>query len=282
MSTKIEWVKNPDGTKGETWNPISGCTKVSAGCKHCYAERMSKRLAGRRGYPEAPHHFDVTLHPDRLEQPLRWRKPRTVFVCSMGDLFHEDVAAHVIIHLFEIMAACPQHTFQVLTKRPERMASVLFGEEGRWFLGGNDYYPNIWMGVSAENQKAADERIPILLDTWVGTTFVSIEPMLEPIDLEAHLFNFLSQMPWSEEKVLEPKDGLRWVIVGGETGAGARPMHPEWARDIRDQCLVAGVPLFVKQMGTEYHPRGHRDLHGADMQFWPADLRIRQMPADGQ
>ena len=273
--TRIEWVTNPDGTKGETWNPVSGCTKVSAGCKNCYAERMAKRLAGRCGYPEAPHQFDVTLHPDRLEQPLRWKKSRTVFVCSMSDLFHEDVPFDYVDEIFGIMAEAPQHSFQLLTKRPERAISYISDAN----LSATNVethlvwpLPNVWLGVTAENQATADERIPLLLETPAAVRFVSCEPLLGPVRFDYEDWDRTAEY-------MEPKTYLRsytidngarrmpgidWVIVGAETGPGARPMHPDWARDIRDQCQEAGVPFFFKKMS------GRQPI--------PDDLQIREMP----
>lgn len=169
MASKIEWTD-------ETWNPITGCTKISAGCAHCYAERMARRLAGRCGYPEAPNHFDVTYHPDRMMQPTKWKKPRRVFVCSMSDLFHDDVPKHVVWAIWSRMSCTEQHTFQVLTKRPERALSVLNDLYAQHNWG--DPSPNIWLGVTAENQRAANERIPFLLQIPAAVRFVSCEPLL--------------------------------------------------------------------------------------------------------
>jgi len=266
MTTKIEWTQ-------ETWNPVTGCTPVSAGCAHCYARRMAKRLAGRFGYP-ADDPFRVTLHEDKLEQPLRWRKPSRVFVCSMGDLFHEDVPFEFIAQVWEVMYSCPLHTFQVLTKRPARMAEFLSQFEfsppemldnGLWmhapterYYGGEGDWPisNIWLGVTAENRRTADERIPILLDIQAAVRFVSIEPMLEVVDLQhIHLPYDMSFDSLAKTTVCGSGDcrelvAINWVIVGGETGPGARPMHPDWARQVRDQCVEAGVPFFFKKMGT--------------------------------
>ena len=258
--TRIEWTRSPDGTAGKTWNVVSGCTPVSEGCRNCFAKRMAKRLAGRFGYPAAPHEFDVTLHPDRLDQPLRWKKPRMIFVVSMGDLFHEDVPSKFIKHdVWNVMVDAKQHIFQLLTKRPERMLAL---------LGNHTPWPsNIWAGVSAENQEQADKRIPPLLRTPAAVHFVSLEPLLGPINLERYITD------WTDcgnrgSVALEvgydsyatslcrracPKGGegpaLSWVICGGESGPGARPMHPQWARDIRDQCQEARTPFFFKQQG---------------------------------
>ncbi len=237
MATKIEWTD-------ETWNPVTGCTKVSAGCANCYAERMARRLAGRYGYPEAPHHFDVTLHPERLEQPLRWRKPRRVFVCSMGDLFHEDVPYSWVEDILRIALWTPQHTYQILTKRPERMR-VAYRTFCQTFNEGypTKPLPNVWLGVSCENQDAADARIPPLLQTPAAVRFVSAEPLLGAIDLG--LVNEHGG-PADFARI----NGLHWLIVGGESGPGARPMHPDWARGLRDQAQTAGVPFFFKQHGA--------------------------------
>jgi len=261
MTTKIEWTHRP-GTTGETWNPVTGCTKVSEGCHRCYAERMARRLAGRYGYPEQPRHFDVTLHPDRLEEPLRWRKPRTVFVCSMGDLFHEDVPIEFIDKVFAVMALSPAHTFQVLTKRPDRMKTYLEYNKGQieyvWLVNALRHgihigqrrhleWPlaNVWCGTTAENQRTADERIPLLLQTPAAVQFVSCEPLLSHIDL----VQSVNKLHWLDKASLEP-GGIDWAIVGGESGPGARPMHPEWARSIQNQCQEAGVAFLFKQWGA--------------------------------
>jgi len=269
--TKIEWTD-------ATWNPVTGCTKFSPGCANCYAERMAKRLAGRFGYPK-DEPFKVTLHEDRITEPLKWRKPRRVFVCSMGDLFHEDVKAYDIMRIFNVMAQAKQHTFMVLTKRPERMLQVYRRlrpgntSPGPYFSiakgpnaeGQPPMLPsNIWVGVTAENQEVADKRISTLLQIPATIRFVSIEPMLGPIDLTSIPVRTLAY-PWSLQKLnwktnvltgksAEPqgpdfKQHLDWVIVGGETGPGARPMHPDWVRSIRDQCRTAGVPFFFKGWG---------------------------------
>lgn len=240
--TKIEWTD-------ETWNPVTGCTKVSAGCKHCYAEGVAKRFWGDRAFT------DVRCHPDRLGHPIRWRKPRRVFVNSMSDLFHEDVPDGFITLVFAAMAQAPWHTFQVLTKRPERALALLPGLHlpmTRQFRNFVDYekpvgpwpLPHVWLGVSVEDQDTADERIPLLLQTPAAQHIVSLEPMLGAVDLSG----YLPGMTWFNHD--EPMDKpLDWVIVGGESGPKARPMHPEWARTVRDQCVDADVPFFFKQWG---------------------------------
>lgn len=275
MPTKIEWAE-------ETWNPVTGCSPISEGCRNCYAERMSKRLAGRCGYP-ADDPFRVTLHPHKLDEPLKWKKPRRVFVCSMGDLFHEDVPDEFIARIWGIMANCLNHTFQVITKRPHRMMEWLSrvkdwegwkthnGEPpnvygGSGIIVGYNMWPlpNVWLGVTAENQQMADERIPILLETPAAVRFVSVEPMLGPVDLDLYLPFYrhpLDDDAWERNsyhlKRLYKRiqsGTLDWVICSGETGPGARPMHPDWVRSLKDQCQEAGVPFFFKQWG-EWFPR---------------------------
>jgi len=251
MSTKIDWAD-------ETWNPITGCTPISAGCRNCYAKRMAQRLAGRFGYP-ADEPFRVTLHPDKLNEPLRWRKPRRVFVCSMSDLFHEGVPNNFRAQIFDVMAAAEHHTFQILTKRPENIRDweQWMGEcwpgDSAWQVTTevlNRWPDNIWLGVTAENQAAADLRIPQLLQLPAAVRFVSCEPLLGPIDFEQ--FFALIDQDGEPYGPLCNKDGsskLSWVIAGGETGPGARPVHPDRFRAIRDQCVAAGVPFFFKQWG---------------------------------
>jgi protein gp37 len=224
--TKIEWTKNSDGTKGKTYNPVTGCTKISPGCQNCYAERMSKRLAGRCGYPKDDP-YAVTLHPDRLNEPLRWKKPSRIFVCSMSDLFHDDIPARYIFEVLDVIRKCPQHIFQVLTKRPERMRDIFK------MIDPICQYKNLWLGVTAENQEQTDKRIPVLSQTPAEIRFVSVEPMLGPVDLSRHLMY------------------LDWVICGSESGPGRRPTEISWIRSLRDQCVSAGVSFFLKQMDVD-------------------------------
>jgi len=244
MTTKIEWTD-------ETWNPITGCTPISEGCQNCYAKRMAKRLKGRYGYPDIGP-FDVVYHKNRLTRSLSWKKPRRIFVCSMGDLFHMDVRTNWIYDIFYLMAHLPQHTFIILTKRPERMSYFISKvlDKDEWPL------KNVWLGVTAENQKRADERIPFLLKIPAAVRFVSIEPILSFIDLTIYEVN-----KGKESNFLR---NLDWVICGGETGPGARPMKIEWARSLRDQCRLAGVPFFFKKVGSK--------------QETPNDLKIREWP----
>ena len=224
-ASKIEWTD-------ATWNPVTGCNKVSPGCKFCYAERLSKRLKAT-GMAKYRNAFAVTLHPDTLEIPLRWRKPRSIFVNSMSDLFHDEVPDDFIGAVFDVMTRADWHRYQVLTKRPERVAS----------LNSTLLWPaQIWQGVSVENQDYA-HRIDLLRDTAATVKFLSLEPLLGPLP-NLNL------------------EGIDWVIVGGESGPGARPMQPDWARDIRDQCLDAGVPFHFKQWGGVFKKRNGRELDG--------------------
>ncbi|OCB15110.1 DUF5131 family protein [Mycobacterium intracellulare] len=247
-NTGIEWTD-------ATWNPVTGCDKVSAGCDHCYAETIAHRFDGTRQFPNG---FRVTLRPERLGQPLRWRRPRRIFVNSMSDLFHDQVPDDYIAQVFAVMTVARQHTFQILTKRHARMRSLV----GRGLLDLVDHeaasmgfkvdrwpLPNVWLGVSAENQQWADIRIPALLDTPAAVRFVSAEPLLGPIDLHTDPIEAGSPF-WAGH--------LDWVIVGGESGPGARPMHPDWARSLRDQCVAADIPFLFKQWG-EWASGNHRD-----------------------
>ncbi|WP_301119635.1 DUF5131 family protein [Mycolicibacterium fortuitum] len=268
-NTGIEWTD-------ATWNPVTGCTKVSAGCDHCYAETIAHRFTGSKAYPNG---FQVTLRPERLDQPLCWKRPRRIFVNSMADLFHDDVPDTYIAWVFAVMALAPQHTFQVLTKRHARMRSLLNREvfyagvysemdsllrdtgasvpldvretAERWCWPGTrapgtlpQPLPNVWLGVSTENQQWADIRIPALLDTPAAVRFISAEPLLGPIDLSC------LRCPCGDCGDPNYGPSLDWVIVGGESGPGARPMHPDWARGLRDQCTAAGVPFLFKQWGA--------------------------------
>lgn len=261
MGKSIEWTD-------VTWNPTSGCSKVSSGCKNCYAERLWPRVYGK----DRPF-TDVQLHPDRLAAPLRWRKPRMIFVDSMSDLFHEDVSIKFIDQAFAVMTLCQKHIFQILTKRDERMSQYINDPDTPFRIdvwrriiadgkcddvrvpGGviqlSEYcqkWPlsNVWLGVSVEDQKSADKRIPFLLQTPAAVRFVSLEPLLENIDCKL------------DENGRHPDYdfGIDWVIAGGESGPKARPSHPDWFRSIRDQCqdAGAGIPFFFKQWGEWGHP----------------------------
>jgi len=241
--TKIEWAD-------KVWNPVTGCTPISEGCQNCYAERMSKRLAGRCGYSKEDP-FQVKLHPDRLEEPFRWKKPSRIFVCSMGDLFHDDVPRDYLRMVWSVMLEAERHTFMILTKRAYPMSYLVGGCEEMSAAS------NIWLGVSVENQRTADLRIPFLLKTKAAAVrFVSVEPMLGPVDIEKYLPPTGSAPIYPWHKLESDKGGpwLDWVICGGETGPGARPMHPDWVRSLREQCQEAGVPFFFKSWGEWVAP----------------------------
>ena len=337
-TTKIEWADS-------TWNPMSGCTKVSEGCRNCYAETIAERFKGSKAYPNG---FGVTLFPDRLDQPLRWRKPRRVFVCSMGDLFHHEVPSDFLDQVFAVILANavlegPTHQFMILTKRPARMKHYLNGmapaillkrwaerADGWIHVGdGSSYFsecvegltacdwgpdgklkpgadynpsaykyldrvwplPNVWLGVSVEDQAAADKRIPLLLKVPAAVRFVSCEPLLGAVDLEPWLTD---QCEGCDDDGMGARGGncpsghcpldhhetenrkVDWVIAGGESGPGSRPMHPDWARSLRDQCAEAGVPYFFKQFGDwapeADHPNPNRH---------PKDIRTLGELRDG-
>jgi len=276
--TSIEWAD-------ATWNPVVGCSVVSPGCTNCYAMRLANRLLDKPGaqYAGTTQRVNgnavwtgkVALAPDHiLTQPMRWKRPRRIFVNSMGDLFHEGVPDAWIDRAFAVMALCPQHTFLVLTKRAARMREYFTANTGEFdtghacgriadaiqpmrtdnravgpvphLHGGERWWPlaNVWLGVSAEDQQRADERIPDLLATPAVKRFVSCEPLLGPIRFREVLGD-----DWLASGRSGEARGLDWVIVGGESGPGARPMHPDWVRALRDQCGAAGVPFFFKQWG---------------------------------
>ena len=224
-NSAIEWTES-------TWNPVTGCTKVSSGCLHCYAERMAIRLQAM-GQPNYAHGFDVAMHQNALELPLRWKKPQKIFVNSMSDLFHKDVPLDFILKVFDVMGRANWHQYQVLTKRSERLLEL------DHIL---PWKPHIWMGVSVETHKYTS-RIDHLRQTHADVKFLSIEPLLGPI-MDLNL------------------DGIHWVIVGGESGPGARPMNSGWVADIRDQCHKAEVPFFFKQWGGVNKKRTGRILDG--------------------
>lgn len=362
--TKIEWADR-------TYNPVTGCTPISDGCANCYAKRMSERFAGPWGLDPAEP-FKVTLHPERLDEPLRWKKPSKVFVCSMSDLFHEDVPDKFIVDVLSVIAEAWQHTFLILTKRPERMREIFAGstiandvwlqttrgvnaEKSPWPL------PNVWIGVTAENQEQADKRIPILLQIPAAKRFVSVEPMLGAVDLSKWIppctpftpenapetWGKFAWPEWVPNRVSEqimdfwgqfgrkpkdwaknalenqsppfgsymtykedgkefsgrwvfawnnigrligdndeiyypciPREGLfdtrkfywndlHWVICGGESGPGARPMHLDWARSLRDQCQSAGTPFMFKQMIVGGKKVGLPELDGVVHNQYP-------------
>lgn len=289
--TSIEWTAGDDGAEGSVWNPTTGCDRISPGCDHCYALTMAKRLKGmgqakyqRDGDPRTSGPgFGLAAHPDTLDLPLHWRKPRRVFVNSMSDLFHADVPATFIGSVFDMMALTPRHTYQILTKRPARMRALLTrwqGQaEGRPHAGASFRrydmlwseprvwpLPNVWLGVSAEDQHWADVRIPALLDTPAAVRFVSAEPLLGPIELPGELRE--GRMPQAPD----------WLIIGGESGPGARPMELEWARDLLAQCRCLGTAPFVKQLGSVLGRKLGAGSKGNHWDAFPDDLKIREFP----
>lgn len=281
--TSIEWTQRP-GTKGETWNPIVGCKIISPGCKRCYAMKEAMRqIRCAAGLKRSTHYEgtvetvngrtvwtgEIKIAPDSIFlKPLTWRSPRTVFVNSMGDLFHEDVPDEQIDRAVAIMALCPQHTFQVLTKRAERMREYVTSREHviGHILAAQDMVhagaikgpaeiqiawplPNVWLGVSTERQQEADERIPLLLQTPAAVRFISAEPLLGPIDVRQYLEEWSEQI---DDITIRWNAGLDWVIAGGESGDNEdmpRPTNAAGVRSLRDQCKAAGVPFFFKKWG---------------------------------
>ncbi len=332
--TGIQWTD-------ATWNPVTGCSKVSPGCKNCYAEHDWPRLSKNPKSPYFGRAFtDVRCHPDRLADPDRWRKPRRVFVNSMSDLFHEAVPDDFLDKVFSTMQFNSAHTFQILTKRPERMRDYLLAfqpsspRDGYVTRGGklsNDLargevcfhpgkwpLPNVHLGVSVENQETADERIPILLHAPAAVRFVSVEPLLEAMNLNRvggavrrtngygdRWIEFDALTGWEPQRHAKPErpenwdtvrydscshpEKINWVIVGGESGPNARPCNIDWIRDIVRQCRAASVPPFVKQLGSmpiAPYPGWSdgkilklRDRKGGDPAEWPEDLRnAREFP----
>ena len=243
MSDKsaIEWTD-------ATWNPVTGCTKVSPGCAHCYAESLTLRF--KRGGPYLPGKATIKLHRDRLDIPGKWRLPRRVFVNSMSDLFHEKVPFDFVQEVFTRMTKYDQHIYQVLTKRPERMLKFIRRDKDF------SWPDHIWAGVSVENQYWANRRIPLLTRVPAKIRFLSVEPLLKSTELHTYL------------------DDIQWVIVGGESGPRSRPMKKNWATHIRDECLDAGVPFFFKQWGGHHSKAGGRELDG---RFW-SEMPLARQP----
>lgn len=338
-ATSIEWTD-------ATWNPVRGCSRVSEGCRNCYAERQAARFRGDgdpfHGFAYSdkagPHWTGrVELIPSKLDEPLRWRKPRRIFVNSMSDLFHESLPDEAIAAVFGVMAACPQHTFQVLTKRPKRMLrwfewllDLPFGADRMLYAAAHELgdgseedeqvqvdrlrelsetvaadlaWPlhNVWLGVSVEDQASFDERILHLVSTPAALRFISYEPALGPLDCSLPV----APMATPLLRPSDPKNGpgcVHWLIVGGESGPGARPFDLAWARSAVAQCREAGVPVFVKQLGARptgepwlkangkwvqqhYHPARRNepvlsDRKGGDPSEWPEDLRVREFPEE--
>jgi protein gp37 len=344
QSTNIEWTD-------ATWNPVRGCSRVSEGCRNCYAERIASRFIDVRdpGDPIMilePGKFrdfvertksgprwtgKVQLIDSKLHEPLHWKQPRRVFVNSMSDLFHEALSIDDIAHVFATMAEARQHTFQILTKRAERLPSVVKAIEGRIRLAWEAFdagsfpwpLPNVWLGVSVEDQKTADERILFLRRTPAAVRFVSYEPALGPLDLSRHMWpvhwhwsaqyrspeEALAAGAYAKKKrqalVSADAEFIDWIIVGGESGPGARPFNIAWARNVIGQCKDAEVACFVKQLGADPYFEASanenlldrvwphspqfpqhdgqirtklRDKKGGDWNEWPADLHIREFP----
>ncbi len=309
MTTKIEWTD-------VTWNPTTGCSKISPGCKNCYAIKSARRMGGNPNAKIKARFAGMTervggelnwtgvvkLAPGKLADPLHWRKPRRVFVNSMSDLFHEGLSNEEIAAVFGVMAACPQHTFQVLTKRSERMRE--------WFEWGGceEIYahwvgdtkleiqawplPNVWLGVSVENQEQADKRIPDLLDCPAAVRFLSCEPLLGPLEIKHRM---QAKFPWGRKPYMNANAYMRshntakidWVIVGGESGPKSRECDVAWIGSIVNQCKGEGCPVFVKQLGARsgvFYEDGSfdqtklKDKKGGDPSEWPELLNVRQFP----
>jgi protein gp37 len=245
--SKIEWTD-------ATWNPVRGCTKISPGCKHCYAERFAERFRGVPGHP-FEQGFDLRLLPEKLAEPLRWSEPRMIFVNSMSDLFHEHVPLQFIARVAATMRIARWHTYQVLTKRSERLRELLCGA-----LAESARERHIWWGVSVEDREYGIPRIADLQATPAAVRFLSVEPLLEDVGLL-------------------PLEGISWVIVGGESGPGARPMKEAWVESIREQCDAAGVPFFFKQWGGVRKNVTGRMLHGRTYDGFPNRVQHAVLPA---
>lgn len=318
--SRIEWTD-------QTWNVVTGCTRVSPGCDRCYADAFLRRWDGVPGHPFTTG-FAPTTHPDRLGQPLRWRTPRRVFVAALGDLFHHAVPDEFIAAVFAVMAATPQHTYQILTKRHARMCSFLRDECrcGKGHVPGvhlrsamdwaatprNPAYvpgltstyhtapwplPNVWLGVSVETQRWADIRVPALLDTPAALRWVSCEPLLGPLDLSlwfkrpqrsCQRCHVRGPLDWHSAHLWgnctcpchpPPASRPEWVVVGGESGPGARPLDPVWVRRLVDLGDVAQVPVFVKQLGSAWARSHGQTGRAGDPADWPPALRVRHYPS---
>jgi len=285
--SKIEWTE-------ATWNPVRGCSVVSEGCRNCYAMQVAARFSGR-GLPyeglayrnESGAHWTgkVRSVEPHLEDPIRWKAPRRIFVNSMSDLFHESLTDTQIQNVFSVMEATSRHVFQVLTKRPARMLDFVKRLDD-WLKYASDYpghlsfkkrYGHVWLGVSVEDQKTADERIPLLLETPAAVRWISAEPLLDAVDLSAFM-GVTSNITGEREQRYSMID---WVVVGGESGAGARPMRLAWAESIIRRCESAGVPVFMKQLGTIWAQENNaKSFKGGDASEWPYQhiLNKRQYP----
>jgi protein gp37 len=292
--TKIQWTES-------TWNPVRGCSRVSEGCRNCYAEGVAARFsAPGLAYAGLARQSDhgprwtgkVVMVPEHLDDPIRWKRPRRIFVNSMSDLFHEGLTDEQIASVFRTMLAAPRHTYQVLTKRAARMRAFV-----RSFLEGTGravLAPFIWLGVSVEDQERADERVPELLATAASVRFVSAEPLLGPVDFDAIQIpgerdglRFSALTRQHDDRYGSSDSVLDWIIVGGESGRNARPFDVRWARDIVGQCSAAGAACFVKQLGARpYEDAGDTkvwlelgDGHGGNIAEWPSWVpRVREFP----
>ncbi len=253
--TSIEWTRGEDGTPGMTWNPVRGCTKISPGCTHCYAETFAERFRGVAGHPYEQG-FDLRLVPEKLAEPLRWKTAKMVFVNSMSDLFHEDVPDDYVLAVVRVMQLANWHTYQVLTKRSERLRDLLQTK-----LAAAAAEPHIWWGVSVENRKHGLPRIEHLRAAPARVRFLSIEPLLED----------LGEVDFT---------GIHWAIVGGESGNGARPMEKAWVVSLREQCQRAGVAFFFKQWGGTRKSKAGRELDGRTYDDTPARLSLPVLGAD--
>ena len=315
--SKIEWTD-------ASWNPVTGCSRVSPGCKNCYAESLSRRWKWTtRPWTHRNAAENVQLHPERLENPLHWKRPRRIFVNSMSDLFHSRVPDDFIAKVFRTMHLASQHQFQILTKRPARMRNWFEQAKGPTYLNlllldeGSEYaprvLPNVWLGTSVEDQRRADERIPALMGCPAAVRFLSCEPLLGPIDLgldriehapypnvteyagpylwhgtdcteiaptgtvKRPIGKLHCEGRWAAESYHYP---IGWVIVGGESGPGARATELDWVEDLVDQCRRAQVPVFVKQLGSQWaRDNGSGDRKGGQPDDWPSRLAIREYPA---
>ncbi len=304
--SKIEWTD-------KTWNPVTGCTKISPGCAHCYAEAIEKRF--KRNLSFLPGEAIIRCHPERLDQPLKWRKPQRIFVNSMSDLFHESITSSFIDSVFAIMALASRHTFQILTKRPERMVEwfnsrqnlhsnmeAIMNDYGHSIKEWDGSYSwplsNVHLYVSVENQYWADRRIPLLLQAPAAVRGVSYEPALKKVDFSDWLPKWCRCYKWhptARDKVMalegfhvrcamcskrydENHSGLNHIIVGGESGPRARPIDIDWVRSTIEQCKAAGVAVFIKQMGSVWAKEHGSNSKGGDMEAWPEDLRLREYP----
>ncbi|MEW5856430.1 MAG: phage Gp37/Gp68 family protein [Cyanobacteriota bacterium] len=290
--TSIEWTDR-------TWNVVTGCTPISSGCKNCYAEGIAKRFWGDRKFS------DVQFHEDRLLQPLSWKKPQKIFVNSMSDLFHEKVTDEQLDRIFAVMALAHWQTFQVLTKRPQRALDYLSARNvsfriarAAWYIKPHTipselqerikpHLPNVWLGVTCENQKTANERIPLLINTPAAVRFLSCEPLLEKINIQKFFPTYSADEGTCG---YEPNQPISWVIIGGESGHNARICHIDWIRSIVSQCQAADVQAFVKQLGSsplqsQKTETGFttsdirlKNRKGGDTEEFPDDLKIREFP----